>query len=50
MEKMRYVFKTKRTLATNNPDDIALLQVLSAAVYYGTAHHIASNCTTGIWL
>ena len=26
VELMRYVFKVKRTLATNNPDDIVLLQ------------------------
>jgi len=29
VEKMRYVFKAKRLLSTNNPDDIALLQELS---------------------
>jgi hypothetical protein len=29
VEKMRTVFRTKRTLASTNPDDIALLQQLS---------------------
>mmetsp|Transcript_64477 Transcript_64477/g.144041 ORF Transcript_64477/g.144041 Transcript_64477/m.144041 type:complete len:218 (+) Transcript_64477:677-1330(+) len=40
---MRYVFKTKRTLATNNPDDIALLQELSrrdAELHIAYAAHL----------
>ena len=31
VENMRTVFRTKRTLATTNPDDIALLQVHAAS-------------------
>jgi tetratricopeptide (TPR) repeat protein len=43
VDKMRYVFKTKRTLATNNPDDIALLQELSrkdAELHLAYAAHL----------
>jgi tetratricopeptide (TPR) repeat protein len=41
--KMRRVFKVKRTLATNNPDDIALLQELSkkdAELHIAYAAHL----------
>jgi len=40
---MRFIFKTKRTLATTNPDDIALLQELSkrdAELHIAYAAHL----------
>eukprot|EP00966_Prymnesium_polylepis_P220211 5094295-Prymnesium_polylepis.1 len=43
VEKMRFIFKTKRTLATTNPDDIALLQELSkrdAELHIAYAAHL----------
>ena len=46
VEKMRFVFRTKRSLATSNPDDIALLQELSrrdAELHIAYAAHLYSS-------